>query len=65
MEADVESRDRYPCPPGLPIKGNLTTRNGERIYHVPGGEFYGLTNPEACFATEADARAAGYRRSLR
>ena len=35
------------------------------IYHVPGGEFYDRTNPEKCFATEAAARAAGYRASKR
>lgn len=52
------------CPPGYPIKGNRTTGR-EPIYHVPGGQFYERTRPEACFATEADARAAGYRRSLR
>lgn len=53
------------CPSGYPIKGNLTTRNGEAIYHVPGGAYYARTDPEECFATEADARAAGYRRAQR
>lgn len=53
------------CAPGKPVKGNLTTSSGERIYHVPGGAFYDRTIPEECFATEADARAAGYRRSQR
>ena len=33
--------------------------------HVPGGQFYNATKPEECFATEAAAQAAGYRRSLR
>ena len=56
---------RNACPNSHPVKGNLTTYNGERIYHVPGGQFYNATNPEACFATERDAQAAGYRRSLR
>lgn len=37
------------------IKGNLTTYNGEKIYHVPGGQFYDVT----------DAEQAGYRASLR
>jgi hypothetical protein len=33
------------------------------IYHLPGDAFYTRTNPEDCFATEAAARAAGYRRA--
>ena len=49
------------CPPGLPIKGNRESK----IYHQPGGEFYEATRPEECFATPADAEAAGYRRSQR
>lgn len=53
------------CPSGYPIKGNLTTYNGEAIYHVPGGAFYAKTQPEACFATEVAAQAASYRRSQR
>ena len=32
---------------------------------VPGGQFDDETKPEACFATEEDARAAGYTRSRR
>ena len=47
------------------MKGNLSTYNGEQIYHVPGGEYYGRTKAEECFATEAAAQAAGYRRSRR
>jgi hypothetical protein len=55
--------DYYPCPDGYPIKGNTTTYDGELIYHVPSGDFYNVTNPEQCFATEQDAIDAGYRRS--
>jgi competence protein ComEC len=47
-----------------PIKGNVNS-SGESIYHVPGGTFYGRTNPEACFATEDTAEHAGFRASLR
>lgn len=47
------------------IKGNLTTYNGEKIYHIPGGQFYDVTNAEEMFCTEEDAEAAGYRESLR
>ncbi len=51
------------------IKGNVAT-DGEHIYHVPGGAFYAATvisatRGERTFCTEADARAAGWRKSLR
>jgi hypothetical protein len=49
------------CPGSHPIKGNRSTM----IYHPPGGEFYEPTRPEDCFASPADAEAAGYRRSQR
>jgi hypothetical protein len=49
------------CPASRPIRGNAKSM----IYHVPGGEFYDRTNAEDCFASEFDAQAAGYRRSLR
>jgi len=52
------------CPPDYPIKGNKSS-SGDLIYHVPGGQLYERTEPEACFATEADARSAGYRASQR
>lgn len=54
----------YSCPAGYPIKGNHSS-SGELIYHVPGGAYYDVTKPEECFATEGDARAAGYRPSKR
>lgn len=47
------------CPSDRPIKGNAQSE----IYHLPGGRYYETTLPEECFATEADAQAAGYRRS--
>ena len=51
------------------IKGNISW-SGERIYHLPGGEFYNVTRINAArgerwFCTEAEARAAGWRRSMR
>lgn len=51
------------------IKGNIS-KNGARIYHVPGGQFYGrakidTATGERWFCTEADARKAGWRRSTR
>lgn len=48
-----------PCAPGQ-IKAN---RNSG-IYHVPGGAYYARTSANvACFDTEAEAQAGGYRRS--
>ncbi|MYE01862.1 MAG: thermonuclease family protein [Alphaproteobacteria bacterium] len=48
------------------IKGNISS-NG-RIYHVPGGRYYDRTGidesrGERWFCSEAEARAAGWRRS--
>lgn len=44
------------------IKGNISS-SGEKIYHVPTGEFYDATVAEETFCTEAEAKAAGYRKS--
>jgi hypothetical protein len=49
------------CPATHPLKGNRTSM----IYHRPGGEFYEQTRPEECFASPADAEAAGFRASQR
>lgn len=51
------------------IKGNISSK-GARIYHVPGGHFYDRTQidpskGERFFCTEAEAQAAGWRRSKR
>jgi endonuclease YncB( thermonuclease family) len=51
------------------IKGNMS-QSGERIYHVPGGDFYDRTvinvaKGERWFCSEEEARAAGWRRSRR
>jgi len=45
------------------IKGNISSSG--KIYHLPGGTFYDRTNPEMCFTTEAEAQAAGFRKSSR
>lgn len=50
---------RGPCT----IKGNRN-RKGEWIYHVPGMPYYAQTRAEEMFCSEADARAAGYRRAI-
>jgi endonuclease YncB( thermonuclease family) len=57
------------APTDCRIKGNISSR-GERIYHVPGGQYYSRTRidtakGERWFCTEAEARAAGWRRSKR
>lgn len=57
-------------PAGLcTVKGSITAE-GERIYHLPGGAFYpnATIDPargERWFCSEADAEAAGWRRSPR
>ena len=53
---------------GCNVKGNISIGSGERIYHVPGQYYYAETviRPEfgeRYFCSEADARAAGWRRS--
>lgn len=59
-------QDAWTCPARQPIKGNFTTYSGEPcIYHLPGGEFYGRTKPERCYATGDDARQDGCRASKR
>lgn len=52
--------------PGCPIKGNISVRNGERIYHTPWSPNYEQTDinekkGERWFCDEAEAIAAGWR----
>ncbi len=56
--AGVAPLDKDTCPPDYLIKGNEGS-NG-KIYHEPGSSSYKQTDPERCFATAADARAAGF-----
>lgn len=56
--------DRYECP----IKGNVSYSTGEKIYHIPGQEFYDSTTineeyGERWFCSEQEAKDAGWRRS--
>ena len=51
------------------IKGNIS-KKGVRIFHVPGQHYYGATRirrdqGERWFCTEAEARAAGWRKAKR
>ena len=55
---------------GCNIKGNISYNSGRRIYHMPGERGYARTriNPsrgERWFCSEAEARAAGWRRAGR
>ena len=64
-----DGRGRELFPGACAIKGNIGAA-GERIYHVPGGEHYAatridVTTGERWFCTEAEARAAGWRRARR
>lgn len=61
--ADFSETDLISCT----IKGNVNAK-GERIYHLPGGQFYERVKikpdqGDRCFKTEAEARAAEFRRS--
>ena len=65
----VESKRQHGQQPECAIKGNISSK-GERIYHVPGGYYYGKTvvttsKGERWFCSEAQARAAGWRASKR
>lgn len=51
-----------PIVPGCVIKGNRS-RRGAWIYHLPDMPYYEQTRAEEMFCSEADAQAAGYRRS--
>lgn len=54
---------------GCEIKGNISMNTGERIFHVPGQEHYSetrisLAHGERWFCSEAEARAAGWRKAF-
>lgn len=44
------------------IKGNIKS-DGSKIYHVPGGRFYDITEAEVRFKTEEAAVKAGFKKS--
>jgi hypothetical protein len=53
---------------GCAIKGNISLNNGQRIYHLPGQHSYDETKilpqyGERWFCSEAEARAAGWRKA--
>lgn len=52
------------------IKGNVSINSGERIYHVPGQEYYNATvidrrYGERWFCSEQEAKQAGWRKARR
>lgn len=51
------------CPSWAPIKGNISESRGTKIYHLPGGRWYDVTNPEICFSSVKAAKKAGFRAS--
>lgn len=70
---EVHRQQTAPAPQAAPgscaIKGNIGA-SGKRIYHMPGQQDYAATRidprkGEAWFCTEAEARAAGFRRAAR
>lgn len=50
-----------PASSACAVKGNPSSK----IYHLPGGAFYDALRSPVCFAAEAEAQAAGYRKSRR
>ena len=46
-------------PEGFPIKGNADSN----LYHLPGSRYYDQTEAEVWFATEDDAKAAGFTKA--
>ncbi|WP_261133725.1 thermonuclease family protein [Bacillus sp. Marseille-Q3570] len=46
------------------IKGNINS-SGEKIYHMPDGQYYEITKPEEMFCSELEAQEAGFRPSQR
>lgn len=57
----IDAEEKIDC--AGKIKGNISSSG--KIYHMPGGAFYNRTVPEVCFSTEAEAKAAGFRKSKR
>jgi micrococcal nuclease len=68
LQAEREARERNrglwgkgePAPSNKRIKGNVNSK-GEKIYHLPGTRDYERTKAEVWFATEEEAKVAGFR----
>ncbi len=59
-----EPQSTKPDDPSCKIKGNIKS-DGEKIYHMPDGQYYEVTKPEEMFCSEDEAEDAGFRRSQR
>ena len=72
-QLDASNGCPYGCTnhkPGCDIKGNISYNTGEKIFHVPGQEFYSQTviNPdygERWFCSENEAIQNGWRKAYR
>lgn len=53
----VRGDGSHDCPETHPVKAKVNSM----IYYVPESGHYGLTIPDVCFSSDADAEAAGYR----
>jgi micrococcal nuclease len=53
-----------PASNGCNIKGNVNSK-GEKIYHLPGQQFYNVTKAEQMFCSEEAAQRSGFRKAKR
>lgn len=53
----VRGDGSHECPESHPVKAKASSM----IYYTPESGHYGLTIPDVCFASELDAKSAGYR----
>lgn len=64
----VQSVTPFPVKAECVIKGNISINSGEKIYHVPGQDYYAQATirpeyGERWFCSEEDAIKAGWRRA--
>lgn len=67
-EQSNQTKAQYTASANCTIKGNISYGSREKIYHIQGQEYYAVTEirpyyGERWFCSEADARAAGWRRA--
>lgn len=48
------------CPSSAPIKGNVRSKGGRKIYHEASSKGYKAVKPEICFKDVATAKQAGF-----
>lgn len=65
-ETEQEQEQEQPEASGemCSIKGNISS-SGDKIYHLPEGQYYEVTKEEEMFCSEEEAVNAGYRASKR